>query len=289
MNPTFHHFVDKIVKQTDGNQAGKDDLYEELMVHLEMSSEQFIQEGFTEKQAEQKAMEHFGGAEEIGSQIQRAMFPFRKEMLLTLAIASIICSFSIYLAWLLLENHAVIGWLVISIITSSSLFVTAVRPTCYLSRRIWLNTFLIIHVFLYVYGALLASGIDNPISIALTLLSWPIILLGIVLLYLITLNNYQPSKHRLHKHFRTLHILNLTAGIILVCATLFFLWGILVFSGEITLRVLIVFIPLVIWLIAYILQINLLPKNEKIAYAIAIIPMLILIVIVGWFGMAFLV
>src|SRR5690554_224468 len=108
MNPRFHRFIDKIIKQTDGNQAEKDDLYEELMVHLEMSSEQFLKEGFNEKQAEQKAMEHFGGAEEIGNQIQQAMFPFRKEMLLTLAVASIICSFSVYLAWLLLENHAVI-------------------------------------------------------------------------------------------------------------------------------------------------------------------------------------
>ena len=27
MNPIFHRFVDRIVKQTDGNQAEKDDLY----------------------------------------------------------------------------------------------------------------------------------------------------------------------------------------------------------------------------------------------------------------------
>lgn len=289
MNPSFHRFVDKIVKQTAGNQTEKDDLYEELMIHLEMSREQFIKEGFNEKQAEWKAMEHFGDAGEVGGQIRQAMFPFRKEMILALASVSIVLSFGVYMAWLLLENDAVIGWLFISVIISSCLFYAAIKPSSSLNRRLWLNTVLVIHILLYIYGALLASGIDNPISIALTFVSWLIILFGIILLYLTTLNNYQPSKYTLDKQFKVLHILNLTTGIIIVCATLFYLWGILVFSNEITLRMLIVFIPLLIWLIAYILQMNFLSKNKKIAYMIAIIPMIISTVIVGWFGMAFLV
>lgn len=289
MNPSFHHFVDKIVKQTTGNKTEKDDLYEELMVHLEMSREQFIKEDFNEKQAEQKAMEHFGDADEIGDQIRRAMFPFRKIMMLALASVSIIFSFGVYLAWLFLENEAIIGWLFISVIISSCLFYAAIKPASSLNRRFWLNTVLIIHIFLYVYGALLASGIAHPISIALILLSWLIILFGIILLYLTTLNSYQSSKYTLDKQFKMLHVLNMTTGIIVICTTLFFIWGIVAFSPEITVRMLIVFIPLIIWLIAYILQINFLAKNKRIAYTIAIIPMIILIGIGSWFGMAFLV
>lgn len=289
MNSSFHHFVDKIVQQTTGNKTEKDDLYDELMVHLEMSREQFRKEGFNEKQAERKAMEHFGDADEIGDQIRRAMFPFRKIMMLALASVSIIFSFGVYLAWLFLENESVIGWLFISVIISSCLFYAAIKPASSLNRRFRLNTVLIIHIFLYVYGALLASGIAHPTSIPLIILSWLIILFDIILLFQTTLNNYQSTKYKLDKQFKMLHIFNMSAGIIVICTTLFFLWGIVAFSSEITLRMLMLFIPFIIWLIAYILQMNFLSRNKRIAYMIAIVPMIILIVIVGWFGKAFLV
>jgi len=288
MNPIFHRFVDQIVKQTDGNQAERDDLYEELMVHLEMSSERFIKEGFNEKQAEQKAMEHFGEAGEIGSQIQQAMFPFRKTMMLTLATTSIIFSFGAYLAQLFLENNALIIWLIISIANSSLMFICAVQPVRHLNRRLWLNAIFIMHIFVYSYGWMIASDIDHPISIVLTLLSWFIILLGIALLYLTTINDYQSSKQTHYKQANRIHVLNITTGIVLVIATLFFLWGLLVFSEERTPAMFTVFIPLFIWMIAYFLQINFLSKNKKkVAYAIAAIPILILTIIFGWLVLVF--
>lgn len=275
MNLRFHHFVDRIVRQTDGNQAEKDDLYEELMTHLEISSQQFIKNGLTEKQAERKAVEHFGGADEVGSQIQQAMFPFRKEMLLVLSLTSVFFSFSTYIAQLFLESNAHIIWLIISITISSLIFICAVYRAGSFNHRFWLNMFLVIHIFVYAYGVMIAADIEGHLSILLALLSWFIIFIGIALLYWIMINDYQANRKSQYKSFIRLHILNITTGIILVITTLFALWGLL-FSSEWSPSMLKIFIPLFIWLIAYILQISLLAKHKKIAYVIAIIPILIL-------------
>lgn len=275
MSHTLHSFVDKIVKQAGGSQNEKDDLYEELMIHLEISTEQFINEGFTKEQAEQKAMEHFGDAGEIGNQIQQAMFPFRKRMMLILATVSLVFSFGTFIAQLLLGNNTLIIWLIVSIVNSSLMLISAIKSVPYLKRRFWLNTIYIIHLFAYSYGWMLASDMEHSISIVLTLLSWFIILLAVALLYLTTINDYHSSMQTLYKQANRLHVLNMTTGIVLVITTLFFLWGILAF-GEWEKSMIKIFIPLLIWMIAYILQISLLPKYRKVSYAIAMIPILIL-------------
>lgn len=280
MSTVFHRFVNKIVQQTGGSQVEKEDLYEELMIHLEISKEQFMKEGFHEKESVQKAIESFGDAEEIGSQIQHAMFPFRKEMMLILSFLSILFSFGTYLGQLFLEGNAEIVWLIMSIIISSLILVSAVYPNRYFNYRFWLNTLFIIHVCIYAYGGIVASDIDNFIYVILFFLIWLIILLDIALLYMTTINEYQSGDQSLTQPFIRLHILNITTGIILVVATLFFLWGLL-FASEWSPAMLKIFIPLLIWLIAYILQISLLAKHKKIAYTIAIIPILMLVGTIG--------
>src|SRR5690625_223463 len=187
MSHTLHSFVDKIVKQTGGSQNEKDDLYEELMIHLEISTEQFINEGFTKEQAEQKAMEHFGDAGEIGNQIQQAMFPFRKVMMLTLAITSIIFSVAVYLAQLFIESNNLIVWLMISIAISSLILIYANQLIPYLNRRPWLKLIIIIHAFVYAYGWIIAAEINHSIDMALVFLVWFIISIGIGLFYVITI------------------------------------------------------------------------------------------------------
>lgn len=90
MTQDLRRFVEKTVQQIEGNQQEKDDLYEELLIHLELSKEEFINAGLSDKEAEKKAMEHFGNETEVGGQIQQAMFPFRKEMMRALAIGSLL-------------------------------------------------------------------------------------------------------------------------------------------------------------------------------------------------------
>ncbi len=288
MNTTFHGFVDKIVKQADGGQAEKDDLYEEIMDHLQESHGQFVKEGFNEKQAEQKAMAHFLDTSEIGRQVQQVIFPFRKGMLLILAVASAIYSFAISSIWLYLENDTNIVWFLISTTNSSFVYVYAIRPIIYLSHRPLLNIILFIHLFIYIFGSVLIFGLERPISIILALLSLFIIVLNIVLFSLTVASNkrsgkdHHPNNHeqKLAKQIKFLQTLNITAGMILACATLLSLWLLLAFSGELTLARSVIFLPFIIWFISYRLQNKLITKNRKqAAYVLAIIPTLFIIII----------
>lgn len=281
MNATFHDFVDKLVKQTDGNQVNKNDLYEEIMSHLEKSRAQFIKDGFDERQAEQKAIENYRSISGVDGQVQQVISPHENRMLLILAIASVIYSFVISSIWLYLDHDTNIVWFLISVTNSSFVYLCAVKPIYSLSRKLWLNIILIIHMFIYIFGAFLIFGLKGPISIILALLSLFIILLSIVLVSLTTVNNKQPNKHKLSKQIKLLHALNITAGIITFGATILILWLLLGFSGEMTLGRTVIFLPLFIWLISYFLQIKFITKNKKqVAYALAVIPGLLLIIIV---------
>src|SRR5690625_6386686 len=55
------------------------------------------------------------------------MFPFRKLMFLILAIASFIYSYTVYSMQLFTEGNAHIGWLVLSVMTSSLLLLFVLR------------------------------------------------------------------------------------------------------------------------------------------------------------------
>lgn len=289
MNTIFHSFANQIVKQVDENQTDKDDLYEEIMDHLKESHAQLVKEGFNEKQAEQKAMDNFFDTMRIGDQVQQVIFPFRKEMLLILAVVSAIYSFAISSIWLYLENDTNIVWFLISATSSSFLYIYAIKPILFKSHRPLLNIILMIHIFIYVFGSILIFGLEKPTSIILALLSLFIIVLSIVLFSLTFERNKRSAKdheannhdQKLAKQIKFLHTLNTTAGIILGGATLLFLWFLLSFSGELTLARLVIFLPFIIWLISYMLQIKLITQDKKqVAYALAIIPVLLLIVIV---------
>lgn len=283
MSATLHRFVERIVQQTDGNKAEKADLYEELMTHLDTSNNKFLEEGFEAKEAERKAMECFGDAGNVGSQIQQAMFPFRKEMMLTLAILSIVFSFGVYAAQLFLEGDAYIVWLILSVIVSTCVLIFALQPLPFLNRRIALNTMLIVHIFIYFFGVLLATGVTRSISAVLTTLACFIVLLGIVLVYRTTIYDYQSSKHPYKKQAIILHIFNITAGIIVIGFTLFYIWAFLIFIAEWTPVLLLLLVPLFIWFIAYAIQMSLLGKGNKGAsYAVAVVPLLLLIAMAVW-------
>src|SRR5690625_1098812 len=121
MSHSFDDFVTNIVNQIDGTEEEKADIYEELFIHLQLTCEQYKEQGFNETEAEQQAMNTFGNATSIGNQMQKAMFPLRKIMLFGLSITSLSYSFIVYIAQLISEGDAYIFWLIFSVISSSIL------------------------------------------------------------------------------------------------------------------------------------------------------------------------
>lgn len=271
MKAEFQNFIEKVVSQIDGNEEEKADLREELTIHLELSYAEFTKNGYDKEEAKQQAMNSFGVPNEIGNDIQHAMFPYKKAMLLTLAITSFLYSFIVYIAHLFINGDAHILWLIISVISSSvvSLFALQVLPS--LDRKRWLNATLIFHIATYLIGIGFAL---EPFTYILVLL---ILLLSITLIYRTAMYQYKPGKHLLTEQIRWLHFLNISVGLAVIGMTLFFLWGIYAFGGPDTFPYLIS-VPLLIWLVAYYAQIKLITNNKKkVAYAVATMPVMLLI------------
>lgn len=286
MTSTFQRYVEKIVQQTDTLQDEKDDLREEFLIHLELSYAELMKEGYSDQQAKQAVLENFGASESIGDEIQQAMFPYRKAMMLTLAVTSLLFSFTVYLSQLFLEGDAYIAWLLLSIVVSTCLLTFTLQPMSLMNRRLWINSLLLIHVFSYLFGMLMATSVESTISIPLTFLSWFIVLLAIALIYRTTIFDYQSSRQTLKKQVRILHALNMTAGIFIIAGTLFFLWAVLAFTSfELSPFVFLIFVPLLIWLVSYITAMQLIAKKKKIAaYVISTIPLLTcLYLLINWF------
>ncbi|MBO1001357.1 permease prefix domain 1-containing protein [Pseudogracilibacillus auburnensis] len=283
MNPVFDHYVKKIVQQIDGNEEEKTDIYEELIIHLQLSSEQFMLAGYDEKEANEMAMKSFGETNDIGDQMQQAMFPFRKLLFLLLTLSSLLFSFVVYSVQLFLEGDAHIGWLLLSVGTSSILLLFTLQALPFLERKTWLNIALICHIFIYLYGFLLSLYINHSISVPLTYFSLVIILIAIVLVYRTTIYDFQFTFER-KKQTKLLHFLNITLGIIIISASLFFLWAVLIFSESFEPFMLYIFIPMLIWIVTYVTQIKLSEKGKRIsAYIVAAIPFLIVLAIFLWY------
>ena len=286
MTSVFKRYVEKIVQQTDAPSDEKEDLREELLIHLELSYAQLIKEGYSEQQAQRTVLEKFGESKIIGNQIQEAMFPYRKAMMLTLAVASLLFSFIVYLSQLFLEGDAHIAWLLLSVVVSTCLLTFTLQPMPILNRRVWVNCLLLIHLFVYLFGMLMATSVESTVSIPLTFFAWFIVLFAIVLIYRTTIFDYQSSRKTLKKQVKILHALNITAGIFIIAVTLFFLWAVLAFGSlELSPFMFLIFVPLLIWIVSYIMGMQLIAKNKKRgAYIVTAIPLLMcLYLILDWF------
>ena len=282
MNEVFQRFVEGIVRETDSNQEEREDLYEELLSHLECSFIDYQKQGFTEEEALQTAMTNFGEEREIGKQLQQAMYPYRREMMLTLSVASLLFAFVVYLCQLFVMGDAHIPWLILAVLVSSTLLFLTVRPITSLNKRLWVNSLLLIHLGIYFYGWLLATDVYAPLSIGLSIIAWLILLLAIVLVYRTTIYDYSSKRQPLAKDAKRLHFVNITTGIFLVCVTLFFIWAFLLFATEITASFFMMFIPLGLWIFSYASQMQLLAKRQKKwAYTIVVIQTAVVLCSVG--------
>lgn len=279
MRSKLEKYVENIVRHTESSRQEKEDLYEELLIHLQISRDHLMEEeGLSLEQAEEKAMQLFGQEGEIGSQIQQALFPYRKELMLALAISSILATISIYLLHVFEEGDAYIGWLCISMLLSSMLLFLPLNQFIHLNRKLWLNSLLILHTLALLYGWLLISQLDISSTVGLTIWEWLNIALSIILVYRTTLYDYSSNE----KHIKVLHGINITSGIVISFSSLFIIAGGLIMIGELHPMMLLFASPIAIWIGLYVVSIKLAKKNMKSALFIGVIPILLCIFIFLW-------
>lgn len=270
MNDTFKRYVTDIVNQIDGSVETKEDLFEELMSHLEESYQSFIKDGYDKDEAEKKVLRAFGDTMEIGHELQQAMYPYQQKLLFTLSITSIIYSFLIYLIQLFNEGDAYILWLIMSVGINVLLLLFVFNVIRANGKR-QVNTVLVIHIVIYFFGLGLALGLNHFLVSMLSIYSLLIMVLAITLIYLNVIFHWEMSK--LKKGF---HIFNISTGLFIIVANLFAVWVFLVFSEGFTPRFLLLFIPFILWVISYIVQMAFIHKGlVKAGIAVACVPALL--------------
>lgn len=276
MNLKIRHQIERVLQEIDGSKEEKEDLFWELTDHLQLSSEAWVNTGLTEEEAIDKALEDFGNAEKVGSEIQKAMYPFRKILLVILATVSLLYTFSIYLIELFMFGDAHYAWLLFSVGSSSLLLVIALQLFASFDRRFILNSLLIVHAFIYLLGV----GFASP----LTIVAWVIVIFSVGLIYRTTLVDYDFHTTDARKPLKLFHLYNITSGLIIIGVTLFLTSVLLAFADEFALGMLFYLTPFVIWLVVYYIQINLvIRKHIVMAVSVGIFPLAIILLFGGMY------
>lgn len=241
-------------------QVERADLYEELLIHLELARDEWMMKGKTIDESEDLAIKSFGDSGLIVSQIQQAMFPYRKELLLTLSTASVLFSISYYLGQLFGSFDALIWWLVPIMTTSTVLLLLSLNGAIFVNRKKFLNTFLIIHLIL-LFLSVGSSGFMGAARISLPYFNWGLILLNMFIIYQSALSLPEYTDKTL-KMAKILHLFNITVGLFFIGLSLFIAWGSLWIS-KINWLTLVSIIPILIWIGLYTAQMILFRKNKR--------------------------
>lgn len=269
MNDQMKQIINDIVNEVAESNDEKHELYERYYNSLEQLYAALIDQGYAQEEAETKAIELFKQDVYDEEMMVRPHEPIQTQILLTLAFASILYSFSVYLVQLFLEGDAYIWWLVLSVSINGLLLFSVYRKVNL--KHQWLfNSLLIIHILIYFNGLGLALSIDHFITGMFTVYDILLMLLAIILIYIHVIFNNKMT--RLKKGF---HLYNITTGLVIIGLNLFVFVLVALFSG-ITSRNFLVIIPTLAWAVLYILQIKLLDRKWiKLAFIIAIIPLLV--------------
>lgn len=256
MTMSIEHYVEKVLQQIDGSKEEKEDLYEELTDHLRLSSDHWMELGLTEKEAKEKALNDFGNSEIIGSEIQEAMYPFRKILLIILAVISLLYAYAVYTFALFVDGDANFLWLLLSVGISSLLLMIALQVFPTIDRKATVNFALVMHALIFLIGI----GMQTVFAI----IAWGIIAVTVGLIYRTTIVDYDFKTTKYPKQLKMFHMYNITIGLVIIGMTLFVFGSFLIFVDELTVDMLVFFVPLFIWILTYYSQIKLVNRGNMI-------------------------
>lgn len=118
---TLEEYIKHIIKNTHVPKNEKEELYLELYDHLTSLQQEFIEQGKSEEEATQLAIQHFGEADVLGVEIEKSMSPSHKYIK--------------WLAWGLFISYSFI--LVFQLLLSRSLFDYFRNVTYFLETGNW--------------------------------------------------------------------------------------------------------------------------------------------------------
>ncbi|MGN7408853.1 hypothetical protein [Sporosarcina sp. SAFN-010] len=167
------------------------------------------------------------------------------------------------------------SFLLIGVLISSALLLSSTNLKNWMSRRrAVMNTLLIVNGFLVGYGTILAKYLERPFSTSLSIIGYLLVVCVIICIYRTSLHD------ELATNAKVLHAINITIGIALTAGTLYFTYIFFLFSEDGNGEIWKLFVPLILYGIAYVIQMKALGAQRKsIVYTVAIIQILMPIVL----------
>lgn len=248
-----------IVKRLAMSKEEESDMRTEFLTHMLASKEDYEKEGYTEKEAEKLAISQFGKPENIAEDMHESLFPHRKLLFLILAVLSLVTAFGTYYVSLFSLRDAYYIPFVLTVLTSTTFLVLSEAKYPRWEKKRYLIALLIIHIILFVMQAMMAANIIYPkyIQVPLSILAYTIILFTIVLIYRVALAGSQQNR------LKVMHVFYITIGILFSFYGLFMLWASLAFGGGLGMVTVMAGTPMTGWIIAYILQVQLMKRGKK--------------------------
>ncbi|WP_029329180.1 hypothetical protein [Lentibacillus jeotgali] len=249
----------RIAAQTDCSRSERDDLYEEMLTHVLMRRDEEMEAGKTEEEAEEGA--------HIGDGLQQAMFPYRRELLLLLALLGFLFTFGKYITVLVQEQTA-LWYLLVGTVGHSAVLFFALNRTFAVNRKLWLALGLVLNLLFLITQWSWATYYDFLVPALLLML-----LLNLYLVYRTVLTYEQQKEHKMSR--RIIHIVNITLALVGGLAALYISLIAMGFGASAGI-LLHVFIPMALWAVLYTVQIQLLPRYPKLMVGSLALTVLIL-------------
>lgn len=76
MDKRIEAYIKQVIARLTCNEDEKDEIEDEMRDHLSLLVQEYSEEGYSRKEAVEKALQTFGQEKEIGRSLQRSLSPF---------------------------------------------------------------------------------------------------------------------------------------------------------------------------------------------------------------------
>jgi hypothetical protein len=266
MSP-MERYTQHVLKETQCAAEERKEIEEELMSHLQDLKEYFLATGHSDKEAERQAIAEFGGSKMIGQGFQESMYPWQRGLLYIIGIASILFGVLFHLYTLIVLQDPSVAWLAIQLIAGTIVTLAAINIAFAGRHPYFLHVVMMAHLIWHAITYILVQGM--PMQQIFLFLIYLILLIGLGLVFVFRNSYYSTATPKEGESRKRLEIkigytLNLLFGIMIIAVALFFLWGLLIFTGWTTMA-LYPLIPIVVWFIFYKYQMKFIARKPVIS------------------------
>jgi hypothetical protein len=265
MNRMKKH-IQHVLQETQCPKEERAELEEELLIHLQELKQYYIDQDNSEKKAEKQAIAQFGGSKLIGRGLQESMYPWQRGLLYTIGIASLLFGMLFHLYTLIVLQEPSVAWLAIQLAAGTIVTLAAINIAFIGRHPYFLHVVVMVHLIWHAITYSLIQGM--PIAHVFLFLVYLILLIVLELVFIFR-NSYfstPASKENTRRRWEIKigYTMNLVYGMMVIAMALFFLWGLLIFTGW-SMMALYPLIPILAWFVFYKYQMKFIARKPVIS------------------------